>query len=83
MELLVIFEDVLEQHLVNTLVRPRGHYSRGFKEHKILNSPTGVVDHYLAIGHSVSIHNVKVRAKEKQWKAKEGIYIKEKAPVMN
>ena len=57
-----------------------------FKEHKKLYSPTGVGDHYLATGRSVSIHNIIVLAKEKQRqerKAKGGIYIKQKAPMMN
>jgi len=57
-----------------------------FKEHRNLDHPTGVGEHCLATGHSVSIQNVKVLAREKQWhrrKVKEAIYIKQRAPTMN
>ena len=57
-----------------------------FKEHTKLDRPTAVGDHCLATGHSVSIKNTKILAREQDWlkrKVKEAIHIREKAPNMN
>ena len=50
-----------------------------FKEHLNLDKPTGVGEHCLATGHSVSKNNIKVLCREQEWhrrKVKEAIYIK-------
>ena len=57
-----------------------------FKEHCKLDKPTGVGDHCNATGHSVSMDNLRVLAREQDWlkrKVKEAIHIKQRAPSMN
>ena len=57
-----------------------------FKEHLNLDKPTGVGEHCLATGHSVSKNNIKVLCREKEWyrcKVKEAIFIKQHGPTMN
>ena len=57
-----------------------------FKEHLNLNKPTGVGEHCLATGHSVSKNNIKVLCREQEGhrrKVKEAIYIKQHGPTMN
>ena len=57
-----------------------------FKEHLNLDKPTGVGEHCLATGHSLSTNNIKVLCREQEWhrrKVKEAIYIKQQGPTMN
>ncbi len=57
-----------------------------FKEHLNLEKPTGVGEHYMATGHSVSKNNIRVLSREQEWhrrKVKEAIYIKQPGPTMN
>ena len=57
-----------------------------FKEHLNLDKPTGVGEHCLATGHSVSNKNIRVLSREQEWhkrKVKEAIYIKQHGPTMN
>ena len=57
-----------------------------FKEHLNLDKPTGVGEHCLATGHSVSKKNIRVLSREQEWhkrKVKEAIYIKQHGPTMN
>ena len=57
-----------------------------FKEHTNLTIPTGVGDHCIATGHSVSLDNTKVLTRKPQWtkrKVKEAIYIKRNSPSIN
>ena len=51
-----------------------------------LDKPTGVGEHCLATGHSVSKNNIRVLSREQEWhkrKVKEAIYIKQHGPTMN
>ena len=62
--------------------------SQRFKEHTKLDAeiPTAVAEHTIATGHTVSIQNVKVLAREQQWlprKVKEAIYIRQLHPTIN
>ena len=60
--------------------------SQRFKEHTTLDKHTGVGNHCLATGHSVSMDNTKILAREQNWhkrKGKEAIYIKQRGPTMN
>ena len=57
-----------------------------FKEHTKLDKPTGVGEHCLNTGHSVSITNTKVPERELDWhrhKVKEAIHIRQRLPTMH
>ena len=57
-----------------------------FKEHTKLDRPTGVGEHCLNIGPSVSITNTKVLERELNWhrrKVKKAIHIRQRCPTMN
>ena len=62
------------------------HIGVRFKKHLNLDKPTGVGEHCLATGHSVSKNNIKVLCREQEWhrrKVKEAIYFKQHGPTMN
>ena len=55
------------------------------KEHLNLDKPTGVGEHCLITGHSVSKNNVRVLSREQEWhrrKVKKAINIKQQGPIM-
>ena len=62
-----------------------GLISVRFKEHCKLDKPTAVGDHCLNTGHSISLTNTKVLAREEDWfrrKVKEAVYMKQRQPSM-
>ena len=61
-------------------------FSVRFKEHRNLDKPTGVGDHCLNTGHSVSMENTRILEREENWlkrKVKEAIHIRQQQPSMN
>ena len=61
------------------------YFGADFFPHLNLDKPTGVGEHCLATGHSVSKNNIKVLCREQEWhrhKVK-AIHIKQQGPTMN